>query len=500
MLDKIRSSVKQTFYYGIGNVAVKLVGFILLPLYARQFSIEIYGLLALFEILAEIIITLSSFGVESGFNRWYWDDEGKERQKSLFFTTLIFSLISTTLCLILAFVMIHYYSLQIFDVKISLGLTVTYLVNILFRVVIMRSILLMQIQQLVVKQTRYVLLNLGIVLLTTIFFITQLDMGLEGVFLGQICGNVIVLIFIMPYLLKEIKFVIEYEIFSKLLKYSFPIAVSSVFAIVMTLSDRFILKHYYSLADVGQYSLAYKVSSLIKLFIVRSFLKSYNFKYYSEIEAVKHDRFFDKSITYFTFIAIYSGLLLSIVSKTVIKFLTDNVDYYNSLYIVPYLVAGIILYGIRSMLNMPMAKMKRTDLIAYIAVGTGILNILLNFLIIPSLGSLGAALTTAVSQGVAVIVCLMINKKYGYSNYEVVKYLKAFLIGIGLLYAWLLIPEMNVFLSILVDLVILLLYPVILAVIGFFEDTELQRIRQSLKKWSKPANIKALIKKEYGGK
>jgi O-antigen/teichoic acid export membrane protein len=167
---------------------------------------------------------------------------------------------------------------------------------------------------------------------------------------------------------------------------------------------------------------------------------------------------------------------------------------------VPVLVTGIILYGIRSMLNMPLTKIKKPHLISYIAIGTGLLNVGLNFLIIPLLGSLGAALTTAASEGFAVIICLMINKKYDYTGYEIVKYFKAFFIGSGLIYIWLLVPEINIFLRLTLDLIIILLYPVLLALIGFFEPHELRRIKESFFKWSKISNIMAQIKKEYKSK
>jgi O-antigen/teichoic acid export membrane protein len=499
VIERIRSAAKQTFYYGIGNIAVKLIGFILLPVYARNFSIEVYGLLALFEILADVIIATSSLGIENGFNRWYWDNEGKDRQKSLFFTTLLFSIISTFICLLIGFFLIDMYSLQIFDIAVSTSVIGIFLINILLRVIVLRVIYLMQIKQQVMRQTRYVLINLGTVLITTVFFIMQLNMSIEGVFLGQICGNMLVFLLLIPYLSREIKLVIELQLLKKMIRYSLPLAISALFALVMTLSDRFILKHYYSLSDVGQYSLAYKVASLIKLLIVRSFMRTYNIKYYNEINNEKHDHFFDKSITYFTFIAIYSGILLSIISKTVIKFLTANADYYDSLHIVPYLVASAILFGMRSMLFMPMAKMKKSYLISLIAIGAGVMNLILNFLVIPRLGSLGAALTTAASQAVAVLVCLAINKKYGYSNYEVVKYLKAFLVGIGLIYIWLVIPEWQVILRMITDVIILILYPVLLYLLGFFEKHEIKRARQSLAKWSKPENIIRLFKKEIGG-
>ena len=494
MIEKIRSSVKQTIYYGIGNVAIKLVGLLLLPIFSRTFSIELYGLLALLEISAEIIMAVSACGIESGFNRWYWDKEHVHKQKSLFFTTLSFSIISALFWLIISYLIIQRFSVPIYDTVIGHGLMWAFLINILFRIIVSRSLLLLQIQQLVIKQTKLVLLNMAIVLSTTIVFIIVFKMSLDGVFWGQIIGNFVVIISILPFIRKNVEIKFEFKLLKELLSYSLPIAVSTVMAIVMTLSDRFILKHYYDLGDVGQYSLAYKISNLIKLFIVRSFIKSYSFKYYYDINNEDNDPFFYKSLTYFTFVAVYSGLFLSIFSGMVIKAFTDNADYYNSYFIVPYLIVGIILFGIRSMLTLPLGKLKKSKTISIIAIGTGLVNVILNLLFIPHYGSIGAAGATGIAQGLALVVCLILNKKYGFASYEVVKYIKAFVIGIGLIYAWMAIPELNIFTQLMINIAIMILYPFLLMAIGFFEKKEIVIIRQTFQKWTDIERVRNIIK------
>lgn len=52
MFKDIKQVMKDSVLYGIGNVAVKLVGFILIPLYtdAEYFSTADYGLMGLLEV------------------------------------------------------------------------------------------------------------------------------------------------------------------------------------------------------------------------------------------------------------------------------------------------------------------------------------------------------------------------------------------------------------------------------------------------------------------
>ena len=93
MFKDIRQVVKDSILYGMGNIAVKLVGFVLIPLYTdeKYFSPADYGLMGLLEVTSQIIIAVMGLSLFSGLIRWYWDDEYKDRQKSIFFTTLLFT-------------------------------------------------------------------------------------------------------------------------------------------------------------------------------------------------------------------------------------------------------------------------------------------------------------------------------------------------------------------------------------------------------------------------
>ena len=69
MFKDIKQVMKDSVLYGIGNVAVKLVGFILIPLYtdAEYFSTADYGLMGLLEVTSQILIAVMGLSLYSGF-------------------------------------------------------------------------------------------------------------------------------------------------------------------------------------------------------------------------------------------------------------------------------------------------------------------------------------------------------------------------------------------------------------------------------------------------
>lgn len=71
MFKDIKQVMKDSVLYGIGNVAVKLVGFILIPLYtdAEYFSTADYGLMGLLEVTSQILIAVMGLSLYSGLIR-----------------------------------------------------------------------------------------------------------------------------------------------------------------------------------------------------------------------------------------------------------------------------------------------------------------------------------------------------------------------------------------------------------------------------------------------
>ena len=75
MLKSIKISLKDTIIYGLGNVAVKIVGLILIPLYTNHefFSTDQFGVLGILEISGLVLTSLLASGLPQSLTRWFWD-------------------------------------------------------------------------------------------------------------------------------------------------------------------------------------------------------------------------------------------------------------------------------------------------------------------------------------------------------------------------------------------------------------------------------------------
>jgi O-antigen/teichoic acid export membrane protein len=198
-------------------------------------------------------------------------------------------------------------------------------------------------------------------------------------------------------------------------------------------------------------------------------------------QVVKEDnhpkRFFSKTLTYFVFVLLWLGLVLSAFAKGIIhQFATDS-SYWDAHKVVPLLAFGIVLTGIQRMLFFQLEIPKKTKLIPTIVGSVTILNILLNLILIPYLDMMGAAYANILSNLAAVIAAYYAVQKYYPVKYEIKRLLVLMLTGVGLYLITLLFDDFSLVERLIYKGIIVLSFPVVLYMIKFYEPVEIDRIR-----------------------
>ena len=219
MLDQLRNTVKNSFLYSIGNMAGKLSGIILLPLYTKFLPIEEFGLLALLEITYLLILSISGFGIKSSLMRFYWDKDLKGREKSLFYTSYLFNIVISILTILVAFLVLKNFSVPLFNITLSRNLFLAFISSSLIRILVDTPMLLMRIQQKAFRQTSLQIMILVVSVGLTVYLIGVRGMGLESIFLAQLIAYLLALLALGKYIFKSIDFKFDGPLLRELLQF-----------------------------------------------------------------------------------------------------------------------------------------------------------------------------------------------------------------------------------------------------------------------------------------
>ena len=113
---KLRSFVHQSALYTLGNVANRLAGFLLIPVYTSFLSTSEFGLLALVDLFLSLAIT--TLGIQSiagSMIRIYHDWDEPERRRRVVSTALLGTSALAALLVVTAWIFAPHISLLVFD-------------------------------------------------------------------------------------------------------------------------------------------------------------------------------------------------------------------------------------------------------------------------------------------------------------------------------------------------------------------------------------------------
>jgi O-antigen/teichoic acid export membrane protein len=457
---------KEGIIYGLGGVAARMVTFFLVPIYTRFFSTEDYGVISLLTSSFQLVQIISILALDSASWRWFYDTESEQDRKKTIASWAWTSLFCSTLICVIVVLNANWLSKLILG-NSSAGIYIRLLgFSLPFTVL---SYLLSSWFRLARKPTSMVIFILFSSLATiglTILFVIPMHTGILGIYTAQLIVAVIsalATIWLMKDWLNP-----RYLDFSRLremFRYAYPLIPASISTWIITLSSLFFVQHYSNLSSVGVYRVGATIAMFVSL-IVTAFQQTwapYSISIYKNPEA---NKFYALVFQIYIWGTSVFSVFLALFGPEIIRlFATEN--YLNASPVISILAFGYIFVGLKDIAIIGPAIGKTMRHAGQAIVISGVLNIVLNFLLIPQWGTLGAAISTLVAQAIVPVYIFYFGQKIYPIPYRFTPALITLGIAFFCPYLFELLPISIPWLSILVRLgilAILLPLPLVLRV------------------------------------
>jgi O-antigen/teichoic acid export membrane protein len=241
--------------------------------------------------------------------------------------------------------------------------------------------------------------------------------GVDGLLWGTITGFAIVLPFLWKKTVRQVSFDLDnisIPLTLEMAKYGFPLVVGNLAAWILSLSDRYILEFFRGSQEVGIYSASYNISAhsimlLASLFMLASGPISIHIWEKEGVE--KSKEFVSKLTRYYLIICIPAVVGLSVLAKPIIDILTGE-GYYMGYRIVPFVAFGVLFLGLEWIFQTGLRYFKKTQFTMLCITIAGLLNLGLNFLLVPQYGYTAAAITTLISYALLLFLMVVVSRRY----------------------------------------------------------------------------------------
>jgi O-antigen/teichoic acid export membrane protein len=393
MIAELRKLARHSGIYGLGIVASKLVGFVMVPVYTRFLQPRDYGVLELLDLMLFLATTFASMGIYGAVFRFYALYPSEKDKKEVVGTALYYSAgCSLFVTLVLAWLapLIARGLLGSADYGHYVRIVAaTFFFSNLCEVPLAylqareRSVTFVSVS---VSRTVLGAASLAIAL-------ALLRWGVQGVLFANCLTNAVVGLTLTIVTLRDLPSRLAKEKLKQMLRYGLPLIPGALASFVLTFSDRFFLRHFGTLADVGVYALGYKLAMVVALLTNSPFALTWQWQQFDIAAKENAKELYARIQLYQLLVSLLVGVAVTVLARDALRILTPE-TYWDGARIVPFIVLCYILDNTRTVILSSILVQRATHYEAWIGAVVTLTDLLLNYVLISRYLAMGAASAT----------------------------------------------------------------------------------------------------------
>jgi len=401
---------KNTIIYGIGGVFSKGIGILLLPIYTRLFTPTEYGIIEQLTITTTLLAIVLNIGMDATQSYHFFEQQkhGKNFQAKLVTSILQWRIVSGFFIVLLAVGASPFFPAWLLGTKGNLGLFAAAFAGIWFFQIMNQSA---EIFRLLYRPVPYLVLTLGysIVSASIIIGLTYwLEMGILGYFIG-LCLASLVTAGVGWWMIREYIAGSSWhkDWWPRLLRFGLPLVPAALAMYVMNTTDRWFLLHFHGKEALGIYSVGAKLSLGLLIF-VEPFRKAW-WPIAMNLLQTDGRSVIARVAQVYIGLGAVAAVILTAFSPFLTKLLAAPI-YYGAFPIVGILAWKTLFIGFYMIISLGIWKQKKTKWIPLLHGAAAIINIVLNYVLVPQYSVLGAAIASSLTFLLWILITLIVSQ------------------------------------------------------------------------------------------
>jgi O-antigen/teichoic acid export membrane protein len=487
MLTRVKQLSKASLIYGLGGALARSISIILLLIYAPLFGTQLYGVLNDINATSALLLALLVFGIDGASGIYYFESDDEQHRQAVTSSWFYFSLmVSLPVCALLLLFADPIAQLATRSSQYA-GLIQLSIIATPFTVI---SFAFNNILRLKFRPIAYVSLTLFTTALNVgvgLYLVLGLGMGMSGAVIATLVSSTLTAVVGWWLTRDSYGAGLNWALTSRMLRIAVPFAIASVALWVNNYISGPLLTQLAPDEKTGQswagiYGATLRISIIVAL-AVSAFQLAWS--PYSLSIARQEDarRTYAKILTYFTILFGGLALALALFAREVLSLLDRNHQGYTQGYFILGLLSfASVALGAYYIVSIGSNIAKRTSNIGWTTVIAAAVSITLNYLLIPSMGFLGAGIATLAANLVSTILLYILSQRCYEVPYESGKVLLTLLLGLGLMAVGLTVGTGHWWLDALIKLGLLTAYAIALPLFGIITQREMSVVASGVMK------------------
>ena len=382
--------------YAVGPIGAAMIGFITLPIITWFYSVEDVGRISMLQVVVSFSLLLFCLGLDQAYVREYYEHETKPK---LFKTALLPGFILSLLVFITIFIidtqLISKWLYNISSAYLSIVSIACFLLSLVSRFLS----LILRMEE---RALAYSMSQLLPKVLFLIFILTTVWLGFKKDAYNLITAHTlsITAVFLVfawntrKEWMKALKYKIDLKELNHLLSFGLPLVIGGLASWGLDVMDKLFLRTMSTFSELGVYSVAVSISGVASIFagIFNTIWAPMVYKWVNDgVDLAKIDEISEHLLAAIYFVAVLSGCFSWILPHFLPK------EYMAIQYLITTCLLGPLFYTLSETTAVGITITRKTKLSMMASIGAMLVNLIGNYALVPKMGAVGAAISTAIS-------------------------------------------------------------------------------------------------------
>lgn len=395
-MSRTKGLLRDSSLLAISSIASKMLVLFLVPLYARVLSAEEYGIADLVNNITVMAYPVLTLSISEALFRYTL---GKEEKSASAFTISLMIILASGL-IVFAFAPASY----IFGKSIEnqwLWLSTFYITYSLNNMLISYARGLHLIKLVGIQGVLQTVITVTIAIVTLIVF----KLGLNGYFSSLCIANLASILYMViatkAYQIVQLRS-LDSALIREMLKYCIPLIPTFISWWLINSIDKYFIIAMLGIGASGIYSIAHKIPSLI-LSLAEVFMSAFLISLIENKDDSKNAQYCSNAFRVFCFLLVLLGAVI-IVSSDLWAGALFGEEFISAKHYLPPLILAAVVSAFASFFAAFFTLGKRTNILMVTTIIGAIVNIILNYILMPKMGMDGAAYATVISLAVLWVI------------------------------------------------------------------------------------------------
>ena len=393
----------NTILFALGNFGSKFLVFLLVPLYTNALTTSEYGTSEILITGTNLIIPFVSISIQDATLRFALD---KKNNKGQVIKNTMLVLGIGTIVSIFLFPLVRLYKPLSDWAAYFVAISIVYMIRNALSVYVKA---IGKSKLFAIDSVLYTALLMGL----NILFLAVLHLGLKGYFFATIIKSslsILLLVIVGNVLQDCVKSTVNGELLREMIRFSLPMILNNVSWWVINSSDKVMIEYFMSVGDSGIYSVAAKMPSLIAA-VTSIFNQAWVISSVSEYDSTRDTSFFSNIFSAFNTVIILFASFIILIIKPFMQIYVGP-SFVSCWQYVPLLLLGSIFQSYATFFGAIYTSAKKNITVMTTTIIAAVINIILNAILIQTIGVQGAVIATAVAYFVVFVFRMIDSQKY----------------------------------------------------------------------------------------